>query len=146
MPIISMTARYRPTPMKIIVSVLNARPLIFMVDRPVCEVQLTIRFADVLPADQAVYSNSGTSGHVPRVVEGVWHYGRGAIRVTNDCWRPPHALVKKQEIAPALTQAQAFVFFVRVRNFELPAPASRRQATTFNFLTNWHLENSYGVD
>lgn len=60
-----------------------------MVDRPVCEVQLTIRFADVLPADQAVYSNSGTSGHVPRVVEGAWHSGRGAIRVTNDCWRPP---------------------------------------------------------
>ncbi len=68
--------------MKIIVSVLNARPLIFVVDRPVGEVQLTIRSADVLPADQAVYSNSGTSGHVPRVVESAWHSGRGAIRVT----------------------------------------------------------------
>ena len=87
MPIISMTARYRPTPMKIIVSVLNARPLIFVVDRPVCGVQLTIRSADVLPADQAVYSNSGTSGHVPRFVEGVRHSGRAAIRVINDCWR-----------------------------------------------------------
>ncbi len=67
--------------MKIIVSVLNARPLIFVVDRPVCGVQLTIRSADVLPANQAVYSNSGTSGHVPQVVEGARHSGRGAIRV-----------------------------------------------------------------
>ena len=71
-----------------------------MVDRPVCEVQLTIRSADVLPADQAVYSNSGTSGHVPRVVEGAWHFpdeGQFALQMTAGA--PPHALVKKQEIA-----------------------------------------------
>ncbi len=74
--------------MKIIVSVLNAMPLIFVVDRPVCEMQLTIRSVDVLPADQAVYSNSETSGHVPQVVEGAWHSGPGAIRVINECWRP----------------------------------------------------------
>ena len=88
-----------------------------MVDRPVCEVQLTIRSADVLPADQAVYSKSGTSGHVPRVVEGAWHSGRAAIRVTNDCWHPPHALVKKQEIASGTNTSSSFCFFRQSEKF-----------------------------